>query len=239
MLWRTAAKLRQLRIEHRRPWRQSNHGTFGGLCFHRMGHHCGPRVHWLNAIDVEKTLRHQSYPSKRTCACFWSKLRLIRRSFIHADVDSGVRQELAICSSRRTARFLRWNSWSNQGTDGRRREETVATGTMESSSDESWLSCCHASSSEQLIQHSGRQSCNCWRASDSVMTSSWCHGRRTTNMRGVSGRNTGTDHWSRWWSDSPGSYSVTRGDGRSRRLGTTSRRPPATWVDSVTQFRNL
>jgi len=56
---------------------------------------------------------------------------------------------------------------------------------MESSSDESSLSYSNAiSSTERLVQHSGRQSCDCRRASDSAMTSSWCHGRRTTDTTG-------------------------------------------------------
>jgi len=71
MLWRTAAKHHQLKIEHRRPWRQSNHGTVGRRCCHRMGYHRGPRVHRLNAtVDVEKTFRRRSSASKRTRACF-------------------------------------------------------------------------------------------------------------------------------------------------------------------------
>jgi len=74
MLWRTAAKHHQLKIKHRRPWRQSNHGTVGRRCCHRWRHHRGPRVHRLNAtVDVEMTcmtFRRRSSASKRTRACF-------------------------------------------------------------------------------------------------------------------------------------------------------------------------
>jgi len=53
-----AAKHHQLMIENRRPWRQSNRGTVGRRCCHRIGHHRGPRVHRLNAtVDVEKIFR--------------------------------------------------------------------------------------------------------------------------------------------------------------------------------------
>jgi len=77
---------------------------------------------------------------QKDSSLFRSKLRYIRRSFIHADADSGVWQELAIHLSRRTTRFLRRYSWSNQGSERRRRQVTVAIGTKESSSDERLIS---------------------------------------------------------------------------------------------------
>jgi len=98
----------QLRIENRRPWRQSNHGTVGRRCCRRMGYYRGPRVHRLNAtVDVEKSFRRQSSASKRTRACFvanWGTYDVPSSTPTQA---RGVRQELVARSRSRTPRFSR------------------------------------------------------------------------------------------------------------------------------------